>query len=354
MEQNDDSGYSLSLAFVEDLYQKYMADPLAVSPEWREYFHGLNGSAGQGTLPATGPSFPPFSLFDPPGAGGQSGAPFERRDSSRIHHAVALQDRVDQLVRAYRVWGHMVAQIDPLGIPRPPMPELDTEHYGFAEGDLDRPFSANTIFGPRSALCATSSTRCKPPTAARSGVQFMHISESRVKHWLQDRMEQSRNRLTLSHEQQLRILAKLTDAVVFRSSSRKYLGAKRFSLEGGETPIPLLQMAIDKCADQGVQGIVLAMAHRGRLNVLANIIGKSPSEIFREFEDSGDVDDRGHRDVKYHLGYSTLWHAASGRALHLSLCFNPSHLEYVNTVALGRTRASQDRHDDQGDSEATI
>jgi 2-oxoglutarate dehydrogenase E1 component len=348
MQQNDESGNSLSLAFIEGLYQDFLNDPESVSPEWRDYFSAQNGAAGNGAPPAAGPSFKPFSLFNPPGAAPSAdGAPFDRRDRSTVHHAAALQDRVDQLIRAYRVWGHMVAQVDPLGIPRPEMPELDPAHYGFTEQDLDRPFSANTILGPnvrtlRDILEAMRTTYCRS-----IGVNFMHISESRVKHWLQERMEDSRNRLRLSQEQQLRILSKLTDAIVFEEFiQKKYLGAKRFSLEGGETLIPLLQMAIDKSADQGVNGIVLAMAHRGRLNVLANIIGKAPADIFREFEDSGDGDDRGHRDVKYHLGYSTKWRAATGREIHLSLCFNPSHLEYVNTVALGRTRANQDRHSD--------
>ncbi|HES58122.1 MAG TPA: 2-oxoglutarate dehydrogenase E1 component, partial [Firmicutes bacterium] len=347
MERIDDNDNSLSLAFIEGLYQEFLADPQSVSPEWRRYFRGLNGAGGNGSPPAAGPSFKAFSLFNPPGGSGPAPVAFDRRDTSRVHQAAALQDRVDQLIRAYRVWGHMVAQVDPLGIPRKPMPELDAAHYGFSEADLDRPFSANTIFGPnvrtlRDILEAMHTTYCRS-----IGVNFMHISESRVKHWLQERMEDSRNRLKLTQSQQLRILSKLTDAIVFEEFiQKKYLGAKRFSLEGGETLIPLLQMAIDKCADQGVNGIVLAMAHRGRLNVLANIIGKSPADIFREFEDSGDGEERGHRDVKYHLGYSTKWKAASGREIHLSLCFNPSHLEYVNTVALGRTRANQDRHND--------
>jgi 2-oxoglutarate dehydrogenase E1 component len=157
-------------------------------------------------------------------------------------------------------------------------------------------------------------------------------------------MEGTENHLKLSREEQIRILTRLTDAVIFEEFIRKkFVGAKSFSLEGGESLIPLLDLAIEKGGEEGLDEIVLAMAHRGRLNVLANIVGKSPREIFREFEDSDPQLHLGHGDVKYHLGYSNDWQTASGRKVHLSLCFNPSHLEFVNPVAIGRLRAKQDR-----------
>ena len=160
-------------------------------------------------------------------------------------------------------------------------------------------------------------------------------------------MEESQNHLELSHKQKLRILARLTDAVTFEEFVRKkFVGAKSFSLEGAESLIPLLDFAINHAARDGLQEIVLAMAHRGRLNVLANIIGKSPWEIFREFDDPLTAESGG-GDVKYHLGYSNDYELASGEKIHLSLCFNPSHLEFVNPVAVGRMRAKQDRVGDQ-------
>ena len=175
-------------------------------------------------------------------------------------------------------------------------------------------------------------------------VQFMHVDDLEVQEWLQGRMEESQNRLTLSRNEQIRILARLTDAVIFEEFiRRKFVGPKSFSLEGAESLIPLLDLAIEKASAQGIESIVMAMAHRGRLNVLANIIGKSPQDIFREFEDMDPELYRGGGDVKYHLGYYNDYVTSTGHKVHLSLCFNPSHLEFVNPVALGLTRAKQDR-----------
>jgi 2-oxoglutarate dehydrogenase E1 component len=175
----------------------------------------------------------------------------------------------------------------------------------------------------------------------------MHIDDLKVKNWLQDRMEGSENRIQLSRAEQLRILTKLTDASIFEEFiQKKFVGAKSFSLSGSESLIPLLAFAIDRAAEHGVDEVVLGMAHRGRLNVLANIMGKNPREIFREFEDSDPQLYYGSGDVKYHLGHSSDFVTETGKKVHLSLCFNPSHLEYVNPVVVGRTRAKQDRAGD--------
>ena len=181
------------------------------------------------------------------------------------------------------------------------------------------------------------------------GVQYMHIDNLSIRRWLQQTNGTgTANRLHLTREEQLRIFTRLTDAVTFEEFIRKkFIGAKSFSLEGSESLIPLLDLAIEKAAAQGIQEIVLGMAHRGRLNVLANIIGKSPREIFREFADNDPQLYVGRGDVKYHLGYSSDWRQSqSGKKVHLSLCFNPSHLEFVNPVVLGRIRAKQDRAND--------
>jgi 2-oxoglutarate dehydrogenase E1 component len=172
----------------------------------------------------------------------------------------------------------------------------------------------------------------------------MHIPDGNVRQWLQRRIEQCQRDQSPPREIQLRILTHLTDAVIFEEFVRKkYLGAQTFSLEGAETLIPLLDLALEAAARDGIVEVVMAMAHRGRLNVLANIVGKKPVEIFREFEDPYSEWWHGRGDVKYHLGASGDWRSADGSTLHVSLCFNPSHLEYVNPVALGRIRAKQDR-----------
>src|SRR5690606_939630 len=173
--------------------------------------------------------------------------------------------------------------------------------------------------------------------------------ELSVRHWLQDRMESTENRLTLERRQQIRILSNLTEAVVFEDFlQKKYVGAKTFSLEGCETLIPLLNLAIERAGFHGLREIVIGMAHRGRLNVLANIMGKRLADIFAEFDDDLNDDFLSRGDVQYHLGHSSDWSTTADGKIHLSLCFNPSHLEFINPVAVGRMRAKQDRIDDDG------
>jgi 2-oxoglutarate dehydrogenase E1 component len=257
------------------------------------------------------------------------------------------QDRVDQLVRAHRVRGHMIAKIDPLDRPRKPQPELDLETYGFSEADLDQPCSSRTISGPDVRTLREIWQRLRNTYCRSIGVQFMHIDDIATRRWLQERMEATENRIQLSRQEQLRILTRLTHAVVFEEFvQKKYVGAKTFSLEGSESLIPLLDLAIEKAGTQGIDEIVIGMAHRGRLNVLANILAKSPQDVFREFEDADPNAHLGAGDVKYHVGYSSDWTTVSGKKIHLSLCFNPSHLEFINPVAIGRMRAKQDRAGD--------
>ena len=258
-----------------------------------------------------------------------------------------LQERVHQLIRNYRVRGHMAARLDPLGLPRATPPELDPAYYGFTESDMDRRFACEAMCGGGTLPLREILERLRNTYCRSIGVQFMHIDDTFVRHWLQERMESSGNRLNLSHSEQIRIFTRLTDAVIFEEFVRKkFIGAKSFSLEGAESLIPLLDLAIERAGEHGIDEIVLGMAHRGRLNVLANIMAKNPSQIFREFADVDPDLFLGRGDVKYHLGYSSDWETEAGRKIHLSLCFNPSHLEFVNPVALGRMRSKQDRADD--------
>jgi 2-oxoglutarate dehydrogenase E1 component len=176
----------------------------------------------------------------------------------------------------------------------------------------------------------------------------MHIEELALRQWLQHRMESSQNRVLLARAEQLRILTRLTDAVIFEEFLRKkFPGAKTFSLEGGETLLPFLDLIIETAGQQGIRDLVIGMGHRGRLNVLAHVAGKPPGQIFNEFADAEPTLWLGRGDVKYHLGYSHDWETASGRPIHVSLCFNPSHLEFINPLVLGRVRARQDRIGDR-------
>ncbi len=345
---------SLNLPFVEGLYEDYLHDPLSVSPEWRRYFEVMENGEHAMDRPRLGPSLRPSGLFSPRVESGPqpsldvAAQCFGAEREAVVERTMAgMQDRVDQLIRSYRFRGHSIARINPLGFPRSKRPELDPKHYGFTEADLERRFSCQTMACDGPLTLSEILNRLWNTYCRSIGVEYMHIDDSAVRSWLQARMESTQNRLQLSRPEQVRILSRLTDAVTFEEFVRKkFVGAKSFSLEGSESLIPLLDLAIEKAGEQGIDEVVLGMAHRGRLNVLANIMGKNPSQIFREFADPDPELFIGRGDVKYHLGHSTDWKAASGKNIHLSLCFNPSHLEYVNPVVLGRVRAKQDRAGD--------
>ena len=337
-----DSG---NAAYLERLLEEFEQDPSGVPASWREYFHGNGHVSPPSGVPVV--PFVPGNGIANPRLGAQRRSVFNppASPSSALDGSTAeLQDAVDQLIRAYRVRGHLVAKLDPLGPTRVERPELAFETYGLSESDLDRTFSTISIGGPQTQSLREILRRLQETYCRYIGVQFMHIDEPHVRDWLAQRMEETENRLSLSRDEQIRILTKLTDAVIFEEFVRKkFVGAKTFSLEGAESLIPLLDLAIEKSSRQEVDEIVIAMAHRGRLNVLANIVGKSPQEIFWEFNDPTPERHLGSGDVKYHLGFSGDWESISGRSVHLSLCFNPSHLEFVNPVAAGRLRAKQDR-----------
>ncbi len=342
-----------NVTFVEEMYWQYLDDPQSVPADWQDYFQGWasgeNGivrppaPAQQGLASTETPREPRSLEAEAPTAVSERPASANGSAAAELNIA-ALQDRVDQMIRAYRVRGHMIANLDPLGLPRPTPRELELDFYGFAEADLDRPFSTRTIQGAAVRTLRGIIERLRSTYCRSIGVQFMHIDDYHVRQWLLERMEGTGNHLALSRDDQLRVLARLTDAAMFEEFlQKKYVGAKRFSLEGAETLIPALDMAIEKAGAIGVDSVILGMAHRGRINVLANIMGKSPNAIFREFDDPDAELHLGGGDVKYHLGFSNDWMTSSGRTVHLSLCFNPSHLEFVNPVAQGRMRAKQDR-----------
>jgi 2-oxoglutarate dehydrogenase E1 component len=268
--------------------------------------------------------------------------------ASRVRDTSSRQMRVDQLVRAHRERGHVLAQLDPLGFRTPSThPELEPEHHGLSNEDLDERFSvqlgAEAVTRPlREILQHLRETYC-----GFTGVQYMHVDDLRVQAWLRERLEDRAHRRELDPDEQRRLLAKLTDAEVLETFlHEKFVGAKRFSLEGAETLIPLLDTAVNEAARHGVRQVVIGMAHRGRLNVLANILGKPAARIFREFQDLAEDAGEGGGDVKYHLGFESSRIVPSGETVELSLLVNPSHLELVGTVVLGRARALQEERGD--------
>ncbi len=333
---------SYSLDYIDDLYVQYVRDPSSVSDTWREYFEQFL-VVGKKTKEPNG-----VPVEDRPGtAADRTGSTGDEATDQTLWLS-RIQDRVNNLVREYRVRGHMAANLDPLDFPRPDSPELSPDIYGLSDDDLSRPFESaaleNVVGGTLHAIL----TRLRNTYCRSIGAQFMHINRRSIRDWLQRRMETTENRLDLSHDVQRRIYARLADATIFEEFvRRKFVGAKTFSLEGAETLIPMLDLALEKAAQHNVKEVVMGMAHRGRLNVMANILKKRAMNIFWSFDDPNPEMNRGGGDVRYHLGYSSDWKTASGDKLHISLCFNPSHLEYVNTVAQGRTRCKQDRMGDK-------
>ncbi|TMA29760.1 MAG: hypothetical protein E6J88_06975, partial [Deltaproteobacteria bacterium] len=340
-----DRDFGVNQVFVEDQYERWRQNPAAVDEEWQKYFARMHG------LPF--PSAPAFqaSAWSQPSApvipvagngdnGHFAGALLDiaAPEIERLK-AEELQERVAELINAYRIRGHLFANLDPLGMLQPPPPELDPEHFGLSEGDLDKTFVTGD-FGAGELTLREIIARLKHTYCRTIGVEYMHGEDPAIKKWLQEKMESTGNEPDLTREQKLRILARLTDAETLETFlHRKYIGKKRFSLEGGESLIPLLDWLLDEFEKLQGEELVLGMAHRGRLNVLVNVLGKGLNELFAEFEDQEVETMMGRGDVKYHMGYST-----DRGNLHLSLAFNPSHLEIVDPVVEGRVRAKQDRN----------
>ncbi|HEX7077252.1 MAG TPA: 2-oxoglutarate dehydrogenase E1 component [Candidatus Eisenbacteria bacterium] len=358
---------TLSLPFLEALYAEYLRDPAAVPPEWRRYFERIAESNGFAANPRLSPSFARRALYGPVASGAgngsransliagaeiepsfvlpEAGAPASRTARSPFvaPQTAAGAASAFSLIQSYRARGHLAARIDPLGAPRHEPPDLDPAFHGFTEADLDRPV-ADAFQGRVPATLRELHATLRAVYAGPIGVQYMHLHDVEMLQWLQERIERPPvPEAPLPPEHERRVLARLTEAAIFEEFiQKKYIGSKSFSLEGSEALIPLLDTAIETADAEGVREVVIGMAHRGRLNVLANVLGKEPREIFHEFEDLDPELYHGRGDVKYHLGYSSNRKLPSGREIHLSLCYNPSHLEFVDPVAVGRLRAKMD------------
>ena len=331
-------------AYLEDLYQIYLRDPGAVPPRWRSYFAALEPSAAQ--LPPTPASVArePRAASEPPTA--PAGA------AALEPVAAEKQAAVLRLINAYRVRGHQQAGVDPLRLcERPFIPDLDPAFHGLTEADLDTVFNTGSLAGSERAPLRNVLSHLQQVYCGPVGAEYMHITDTAQKRWVQERLEGARAEPKLSHEGQRQLLQRIVAAEgLERYLHTRYVGQKRFSLEGGESLVPLLDEIIQRGGRCGLQEIVIGMAHRGRLNVLVNTLGKAPRDLFLEFEGGAQPPDRHSGDVKYHQGFSADARTAAG-LIHVALAFNPSHLEIIGPAVEGSVRARQQRRDDRDGSQ---
>lgn len=323
-----------NLSFLEDLYQAWRRDPASVGPEWRPFFADMGMDGSEGTYQPQ--AHTPRSIFSPTTSTAIQG--MDLREASRIA-------QVWRLVNAYRVRGHLMADVDPLQ--RQPIllhPDLDPLTYGFTPSEMGHTVPSGGLFGMDEARLEEILSRLRETYCRTIGVEFMHISDPGMKRWLQERMETTRNRRSLDRDTQVHRLRKLLQAEGLEQFLHtKFVGSKRFSLEGAEGTITFLDALLEECGQLGVLEVVVGMAHRGRLNILHTILNKSAKQLFSEFEDVDPMATLGSGDVKYHLGFSSDYSTRGGARIHLSLTANPSHLEAVDPVVVGRVRAKQDR-----------
>jgi 2-oxoglutarate dehydrogenase E1 component len=338
-------------AFIEQLYAQYQANPEAVDPSWRVWFAELGENVLNATQLGRGPEWRRDAKLDLPQddiTGALTGQWPARKSAgvseTHLHEASHKSIRAIQLVRAYRVIGHLAADLDPLKLnPKPPQPQLDPAFYGFHAEDMDTPVYMDGVLGLATATPRQMVDLLKRTYCGRIGYEFMHINDPEQKDWLQRRIEGPDKEITFTPEGKKAILNKLIEAEGFEKfSGLRFLGTKRFGLDGGETTIPALEQIIKRGGQLGVSEIVLGMSHRGRLNVLANVMSKPYRQIFHEFQGGAALPSEveGSGDVKYHLGASSD-REFDGKKVHLSLTANPSHLEAEDSVVLGKARAKQ-------------
>ena len=334
--QSPFASFGINAGVVEEIHETFQRDPDAVDESWSEAFGGR---------PAAKRKSKP-----PPEASLQPRAPVPRRvEDLELNLLTADKNaRVLRLIHSYRARGHRIANSDPLAGQSKYFPELDPAHYGFGSHDLDNPFSAGDLPGGSVQTLRDILQRLKSTYCNSIGVEYTHVQDPGRKLWLQTEMERDENRFRCGPEQLRRIYQMLCRAELFEQFLHtKFLGQKRFSLEGGEVVVPLLDYVIEQAPRYGIVEFVLGMSHRGRLNVLANVMQKPLDLLFSEFQDSPLLDlPFGSGDVKYHKGYSQDRRVETGERIHLTLTSNPSHLEAVNPVVEGRTKAKQVRMGD--------
>jgi 2-oxoglutarate dehydrogenase E1 component len=359
--------YGSNAPYIEDLYARYEADPKAVDAEWQSFFQSLKDDARDVTESARGPSWrrPDWPLPERneltaaldsgwteigKALGNKVKAQAQTKgvelSTADVERATRDSVRALMLIRAYRARGHFHANLDPLGL-QPPNneAELDPSAYGFGEADLDRPIFLDKVLGLEFGTIHQIVAILRRTYCQTLGVEFLHISDGAQKGWIQERIEGPDKEITFTREGKRAILNKLVEAEGFEKfCDLKFTGTKRFGLDGGESMIPALEQIIKRGGALGVRDIVIGMAHRGRLNVLAQVMGKPHRAIFHEFKGGSTTPNEveGSGDVKYHLGASSDREFDNNK-VHLSLTANPSHLEIVDPVVLGKVRAKQDQ-----------
>ena len=328
-----------SAAYIEELYEHYLTSPDSVGSDWREYFDK-------------------FPKGDQPHSNVREQFLLLGRNSSRVQSVVQSsvssehgrrQIGVLQLIAAYRNRGHQKAKLDPLGLAkREDVPDLDLASHGLTKSDLDTVFNAgNLALGKTDATLGEMVDAMEATYCASIGVEYMHIVDTKEKRWIQQRLEGTRGQFGFTAEQKKHVLERLTAAEgLEKFLGNKYVGAKRFGVEGGESFIPMVNELIQRAGSVGCKEVVIGMPHRGRLNLLVNIMGKNPADLFGEFEGKS-IHKKGSGDVKYHQGFSSNVMTPGGE-VHLALAFNPSHLEIVGPVVEGSVRARQVRRKDIG------
>jgi 2-oxoglutarate dehydrogenase E1 component len=356
--------------YVDQLAARYAADPASVDAQWADFFRSLSEDAGDQRRQAAGPSWargdwPPQPVDDLTAAltgewpaeakavgkkiadkAAETGA---TPSQDAIQRAVLDSIRAIMIIRAYRIRGHLAADLDPLGMAeKKAQPELDPASYGFTDADMDRPIFIDNVLGLTHASMREIITVVKRTYCGTFALQYMHISDAEQASWLKERIEGYGKEIAFTREGRKAILNKLVEAEGYEKFLHvKYMGTKRFGLDGAEAVIPAMEAVIKRGGALGIQDIIVGMPHRGRLNILANVMQKPYKAIFHEFQGGSfkpeDVDGSG--DVKYHLGASSD-REFDGNKVHLSLTANPSHLEAVNPVVLGKVRAKQDQLND--------
>src|ERR1700742_1016892 len=360
--------HGTNAAYIDDLCARFEQDPGSVDAEWQEFFKSLKDTPDDVRKNAEGASWGrdnwPLSPRDDltsaldgnwvqveRAVGAKLAAKAQAKggdvSAADLHQATRDSVRALMLIRAYRMRGHFHAKLDPLGIePARDHEELDPRSYGFAEADLDRKIFLDHVLGLEYGSLREIVAICERTYCQTLGVEFMHISNAAQKSWIQERIEGPDKEISFTPEGRRAILNKLVEAEGFEKfCDVKFTGTKRFGLDGAESLIPALEQIIKRGGNEGVKEIVLGMPHRGRLNVLTQVMAKPHRALFHEFKGGSAAPDdvEGSGDVKYHLGASSD-REFDGNNVHLSLTANPSHLEIVNPVVLGKVRAKQDQH----------
>jgi len=330
--------YAGNSDFLDSLYQQFLKDPLSVEPQWREFFDSLKATPGNDREPTQQEIRNFFKERRP----AKAGVAYSMQGLHSLEMA-RKQSAVLRMIHAYRLLGHLRAEVDPIhlrGMPR--IPELEPAYHGLADADLDLVFNTGGLGGKAEMPLREIIEMLKETYTESIGAEFMHISDVEQKDWIQHQLELTRTNPDYAPDYKRKILERLTAAEGLETHlHQKYVGQKRFSLEGGEALITALDEIVMRGGTAGVEEIVLGMAHRGRLNVLVNVMGKSPAELFSEFEGKHDWRNNATGDVKYHQGYSTDIQTPGG-TVHMALGFNPSHLEIIAPVTIGSVRSRQE------------